>query len=188
VYACGALITPFIGSFTDLFGLRAILNVVAAGAITGVHAVLAFTSFYPALPLVFLGAAYSLYAAALWPCVALVIEPKHQATAYGLVTAVQNLGQAIAPLGIAALMPDARCSTFQTCVDGWDNVERLFVWIGCAGVGCGIILNIVDRFVSKHPVLNESNAALVKRQKEEEAAAIEQARLPLLEAGKGEGY
>lgn len=83
VYACGAIITPFIGGFTDTYGMRAALNVLAAGAITGVHSVLAFTHFYPALPLVFLGMAYSLYAAALWPCIALVIEAKNQATAYG---------------------------------------------------------------------------------------------------------
>jgi len=182
VYACGAAVTPFIGSFTDYFGLRAALNVVAAAAITGVHATLAWTSFYPALPLVFLGLAYSLYAAALWPCVALVIEPRFQATAYGLVTAVQNLGQAVAPLGIAALMPDARCATYGECVDGWNGVERLFVWIGVCGVACGFALNAADGIFSKSPILNESNAAFKRRQAAEAAAAIAEAEKPLLTA------
>lgn len=95
-------------------------------------------------------------------------------------TAVQNLGQAIAPLGIAALMPDARCPDFDACVGSWNNVERLFVYIGAAGVACGFALNFVDGCVSKHPLLNESRKAMMKRTAEEEAKAIEAADTPLL--------
>jgi hypothetical protein len=56
------------------------------------------------------------------------------------------------------------------------------VGIGCAGVLCGFALNIVDACFSTHPILNESNAALVKRQAEEEARRIEAADMPLLMA------
>ncbi len=47
-------------------GLRAILNVVAAAAITSVHIVLGLTTLPPSAALVFLGICYSIYASALW--------------------------------------------------------------------------------------------------------------------------
>ena len=180
VYACGAFFTPAVGSLTDIFGLRAALNVLAAAAITGVHAMLAFTAWYPAAPLVLLGLSYSLYAAALWPSIALVTQQRDHATAYGLVTAVQNLGQAVAPLGIAALMPDARCATFSECVSAWNTVEKLFVVVGAVGIICGLALNAVDCCVSQAPVLNESRAAMRRRVADEEAAEAKGAAAPLL--------
>jgi MFS family permease len=168
VYGCSALFTPFLGSMTDIFGLKAALNVLAASSITGVHATLAFTTIYPVAPLVFLGLSYALYAAVLWPCIAIVTPQKDHATAYGLVTALQNLGQAVAPLGVAYLMPSARCSTFDTCVASWNQVEKLFVIIGVVGVLCGIALNIVDTCISSAPLLNESHAAMKRRLAKEE--------------------
>ena len=180
VYACGAFFTPAIGSLTDMFGMRAALNVVAAAAITGVHAMLAFTSWYPAAPLVLLGLSYSLYAAALWPSIALVTQQRDHATAYGLVTAVQNLGQAVAPLGIAALMPDARCATIGECIGAWDTVETLFVIVGGIGILCGIALNVVDCCISRAPVLNESRAAMLARTAREEVEDSKDAAAPFI--------
>jgi MFS family permease len=181
VYACGAFFTPAIGSLTDMFGLRAALNVLAAAAITGVHAMLAFTSLYPAAPLVLLGLSYSLYAAALWPSIALVTQQRDHATAYGLVTAVQNLGQALAPLGIAALMPDARCATLATCIASWNSVEVLFVVVGAVGIACGVALNVVDCCVSRAPVLNESRAAMLRRTAADAADGSKEAPLLVLD-------
>ena len=147
---------------------------------------LAFTSFYPAAPLVLLGFSYSLYAAALWPCIALVTQQRDHATAYGLVTAVQNLGQAIAPLGIAMLMPDARCATLGECIASWNSVERLFVWVGVIGIVCGAALNVVDACISPSPILNESRAAMLARTQREgaEGGGGEGETLKLLSAGE----
>ena len=55
------------------------------------------------IPLSFLGLGYSVYAAALWGSVPYVVEPKQIGTAYGFVTAVQNIGLTISPL-IAGVM------------------------------------------------------------------------------------
>lgn len=68
----------------------------AAVMITGLHAIFSFTAIYPVGPLVMLGLCYSIYAAALWPSIAVVVEPAYQATAYGACTAA--VAAAAAPL------------------------------------------------------------------------------------------
>lgn len=161
-YLVAGFLTPVFGTIVDNIGLRAVMNVVAATAITGVHFTLGFTDIYPAAPLVVLGLCYSIYAAALWPSIALVIEPKYQATAYGVVTAVQNFGLAVGPLIVGTLMPSARCATASECIAGWNRTEIFFVALGCAGIFCGLMLNLVD-CTRKYPVLNYSDDAIKKK-------------------------
>ena len=43
-------------------------------------------------------------AASLWPMVAIIVDLKQLGTAYGLMTALQNLGLAVAPLVIGPLV------------------------------------------------------------------------------------
>lgn len=54
-----------------------------------------------------MGIAYSVCAAALWPSVALLVDTDKLGTAYGLMTALQNLGLAVAPLGAAFVINKA---------------------------------------------------------------------------------
>lgn len=77
-YLVSGFLTPFLGGVIDNVGLRAIFCAVAAVIITGLHAVMALTTLYPVAPLVLLGVCYSIYAAALWPSIALVIDPANQ--------------------------------------------------------------------------------------------------------------
>ena len=77
-YLVSGFLTPFLGGVIDNVGLRAIFCAVAAIVITGLHALLALTTLYPVGPLVLLGVCYSIYAAALWPSIALVIDPANQ--------------------------------------------------------------------------------------------------------------
>jgi hypothetical protein len=74
-YLTAGLLAPFVGAIIDKVGLRAVFNCASAGAIVGVHAIMAYTDIYPIAPLVMLGVCYSVYASALWPSVALVTEP-----------------------------------------------------------------------------------------------------------------
>lgn len=117
---------------------RAILNMVATSMIVGVHLVLGNTDLYPIGPLLVLGFCYSLYASALWPSVALIVEPEACATAYGVVTAVQNLGLAVSPVVIGLLMPPSHCDDTYRCV------EWFFVGLGAVGLLFGIWLNVLD--------------------------------------------
>lgn len=137
-YLVAGVLSPFMGWVIDRVGLRAVLNVVAALLIVGVHALLGFTELNPIFPLVVLGLCYSIYAAALWPSIALVIEPEKQGTAYGVVTAVQNAGLALSPVVIGALTPPA-------CDNNYKCVELFFICLGAVGVLFGLWLNIEDR-------------------------------------------
>ena len=48
--------------------------------------------------MIVLGAAFVLVPAAMWPSVPLVVEEKRVGTAFGLMTAIQNLGLGLFPL------------------------------------------------------------------------------------------
>ena len=143
-YLMAGFLAPIMGAVIDRVGYRAALTAFASAAIIGVHALLAFTYLEPVVPLVLLGIAYSIYAAALWPSVALVVEPKYAATAYGVVTAVQNLGLAVAPMVIGLFMPSASCPTYAACVASYVKVETLLIATGCVGLVSGLVLNLVD--------------------------------------------
>ena len=143
-YLTAGFLAPVMGAVIDRVGYRALLNLVASAAIIGVHALLGFTRLYPVGPILLLGVGYSIYAAALWPSIALVIEPKYHATAYGVATAIQNLGLAVAPMVIGLYMPSASCATYDACVTAYSHVELLLIGTGLVGLVCGIVLNLVD--------------------------------------------
>jgi len=50
-----------------------------------------------------MGLTYSIYVAALWPMVPLVVKPQVVGSAYGLCTSVQNIGLALGPLMVGGL-------------------------------------------------------------------------------------
>jgi len=50
-----------------------------------------------------MGITYSIYVAALWPMVPLVVKPTVVGSAYGLCTAIQNIGLAIGPTIVGAV-------------------------------------------------------------------------------------
>jgi MFS family permease len=55
------------------------------------------THWNPIPSMVLLGAAFVLVPAAMWPSVPLVVEEKRVGTAFGLMTAIQNLGLGLFP-------------------------------------------------------------------------------------------
>ena len=52
----------------------------------------------PIIPMIFVGFAYSMVAASLWPCIPLIVKSNALGTAYGLFFAIQNIGLFIGPL------------------------------------------------------------------------------------------
>jgi MFS family permease len=50
------------------------------------------------LPQIMLGIGYSIYASALWGAISFTVLPRTVGTAYGLTTAIQNIGLLLAPL------------------------------------------------------------------------------------------
>ena len=89
---------PFAGNLVDRIGKRA--TMMAAGSLMMIpaHLVMGITHWNPLPSMVVLGAAFVLVPAAMWPSVPLVVEEKRVGTAFGLMTAIQNLGLGLFPL------------------------------------------------------------------------------------------
>lgn len=78
-----------------------------------------------------LGITYSIYVAALWPMVPLVVKSHVVGSAYGLCTAVQNIGLAIGPSIVGAV-------TNKKSNDSEDRTganNDAFVWVNVV-LGC----------------------------------------------------
>jgi MFS family permease len=88
---------PFAGDLVDRIGKRATLMVVGSLVLIPAHLIMGITHWNPIPSMVVLGAAFVLVPAAMWPSVPLVVEEKRVGTAFGLMTAIQNLGLGLFP-------------------------------------------------------------------------------------------
>ena len=122
-YFISACISPFLGFVVDRIGKRAVIATVAPALLVAVHLTLARTGLPGQYPLIGQGLAYSAFAAALWPSVPYVVDDKYVGTAYGVITAVQNLGLATIPLAAAGIykssgnkyVPNGKCTVCMLC-------------------------------------------------------------------------
>lgn len=88
---------PFAGGLVDRIGRRGSLMVLGALLMIPCYLLLGFTMVPPWLPMLFLGAAFVLVPAAMWPAVPLIVEKNRVGTAFGLMTMIQNIGLAFFP-------------------------------------------------------------------------------------------
>jgi MFS family permease len=104
-----ACLAPFMGFLVDRFGGNAALLVGSALTLFMLHLSMALSDDFALLVtmLVFLGLAYSVYAASLWPSVPATIEKHQVGTGYGLMTSLQNVGLTTFPLAIAGIRNEA---------------------------------------------------------------------------------
>lgn len=147
-YLIGALLTPVAGLASDRVGGKATMMASSCAILTCVHTLGTFSGPVP-LPASTLvlaqGAGYGVFAAAVWPCVPLAVPERSVGTAFGLVTAVQNLGLALIPLVVGGLQ--AAFGTFRA-------VEALFALLAAAGVTAAAKL-----YTSEHAAWTKFNGA-----------------------------
>jgi len=163
-----AVASPFLGFAVDKIGMSLTWVMIATTTLTGVHVWLALTTITPIVGMVFLGAAYSLCAAALWPCVALIMPSHMLGTAYGLMTAVQNLGLAVAPLAVGAVLTDTHHNYLIT----------QFIFAGCAAAAAVLTVLLIMWDAATGRKLN--SPAWRKKPVIEEVPAVEDEQKPLL--------
>jgi len=92
------IFAPFAGNLVDRIGKRATLMVVGSIILIPAHLIMGITHWNPVASMVVLGAAFVLVPAAMWPSVPLVVEENRLGTAFGLMTAIQNMGLGLFPL------------------------------------------------------------------------------------------
>lgn len=92
------IFAPFAGGLIDRIGKRATLMVFGSLLLIPCHLLMGLTYIYPVYPMIALGIAFVLVPAAMWPSVPMVVREERTGTAFGLMTAIQNIGLGLFPL------------------------------------------------------------------------------------------
>jgi len=160
-YTVSALACPVFGSLVDRTGRGVLWILLAMAMLAGIHFSFAFIQNFPPMwGVVGMGMAYSICAAALWPCVAIVVDLHKLGMAYGLMTAFMNLGLAVFPIVISPLLPDADSqATPQEFYEMYRDVMMIFGGLASAGFVFTLGLWIADTYMGSG-WLNASAAQL----------------------------
>lgn len=134
--AASMIFAPFAGGLVDRIGRRASLMVVGSLLMIPAHLAMGITHWSPIPMMVLLGGAFVLVPAAMWPSVPLVVEEKRVGTAFGLMTAIQNVGLGLFPL-LNGWLRDKTGSYTATQV--------MFASLGAAGLVFAFLLMRADK-------------------------------------------
>lgn len=136
IIAASMVLAPFAGNLVDRVGRRATLMVVGSLLIVPAHLLLGITHIWPVLPMIVLGAAFVLVPACIWPSVPLIVDARCVGTAFGLMTAVQNLGLGAYPVANGAL---------RDATHGYTASQIMFSALGFCGLIFSLLLLRADR-------------------------------------------
>lgn len=137
------LFTPLFGFLIDRYGKSATAMIFGALTLVGVHLIFAFTMLTPIIPLLFLGIAFSLVPAAMWPSMVRLVKEKQIGTAYGLMYSIQNLGLWGFPL-IAGIILD-KTNPGNPTILNYTPVILMFASLGLLGLFFAFMLKREDK-------------------------------------------
>jgi MFS family permease len=130
------ILAPFAGKLVDKVGRRATLMIFGSLILIPSHLAMGLTRIYPAYPMMALGAAFVLVPAALWPSIPLLVKKERVGTAFGLMTAIQNIGMAVFPL-VNGLLRDWTKS--------YTGSMLMFAGLGVVGLVFALLLKRADK-------------------------------------------
>jgi MFS family permease len=104
VYFGTIIFTPLFGWIADTKGRSAFMMILGSGLLILVHLTLSLTRIPPYIPMFFLGMAFSLIPATMWPSVAKIVDEPKLGTAYGLMFSIQNIGLWAFPILIGMVL------------------------------------------------------------------------------------
>lgn len=126
---------PFAGRLVDKIGRRATMMIIGSLLMIPSHLAMGITKIYPVLPMVVLGAAFVLVPAAMWPSVPLIVRKERVGTAFGLMTAIQNVGLGLFPF-LNAILRDI--------TQAYTSSMLMFASLGFFGLIFAILLKKAD--------------------------------------------
>ena len=91
-----AVITPIVGKFVDRLERANIILLTSSFLLCMTHAM--FESYHHVVVMLVLGLGYAGLVASIWPMVPFTVSEHHVGLAYGIMTALQNLGLTVMPL------------------------------------------------------------------------------------------
>jgi MFS family permease len=130
------ILAPFAGRLVDKVGRRATFMIAGSLLMIPCHLAMGLTRIYPVYPMVLLGFAFVLVPAAMWPSVPLIVRSERVGTAFGLMTAIQNIGLGLFPL-LNGLLRDATGS--------YVGSQVMFASLGLVGLIFALLLKRADR-------------------------------------------
>jgi MFS family permease len=130
------ILAPFAGRLVDRVGRRATLMIFGSLILIPSHLIMGLTRIYPVYPMIALGFAFVLVPAALWPSIPLIVQKDRVGTAFGLMTAIQNIGMALFPLLSGLLRDKTRSYTVG---------QFMFAALGLVGLLFALLLRRADR-------------------------------------------
>jgi MFS family permease len=136
IITASMIFAPFAGRLVDRVGRRATFMVVGSLLMIPAHLAMGWTMVTPAISMIVLGAAFVLVPAAMWPSVPLVVEKERVGTAFGLMTAVQNIGLLAFPYFNGAL---------RDATSGYAWSQTMFAGLGVLGLVFALMLLAADR-------------------------------------------
>ncbi len=137
------IFTPIFGFLIDRYGKAATAMIIGSSTLLAVHLVFALTSIPPYLPMFFLGVAFSLVPAAMWPSMVKLVDEKQIGTAYGLMYSIQNLGLWGFPL-LAGILLD-KTNPGNPEVLNYTPTMLMFAMLGLLGFVFAMLLRREDR-------------------------------------------
>jgi MFS family permease len=130
------ILAPFAGRLVDRVGKRTTFMIAGSLLLIPCHLAMGLTRIYPAYPMILLGFAFVLVPAALWPSVPLIVRPDRVGTAFGLMTAIQNIGLGLFPL-LNGLLRDK--------TGDYVASQIMFASLGLVGLTFSLLLKRADR-------------------------------------------
>jgi len=129
------ILAPFAGRLVDKVGKRATLMIIGSMIMVPSHLLMGLSRIYPAYPMLALGAAFVLVPAAMWPSVPLIVRKERVGTAFGLMTAIQNIGLGLFPF-INGILRDITLS--------YTSSMLMFANLGFLGLIFALLLKKAD--------------------------------------------
>jgi MFS family permease len=136
IITASMLFAPAAGRLVDRVGRRATLMILGSVLMIPAHLAMGWTSFPPAFSMIVLGAAFVLVPAAMWPSIPLVVDKERVGTAFGLMTAIQNIGLLVFPYLNGKL---------RDVTSGYGYSQTMFAGLGAVGLVLAILLLAADR-------------------------------------------
>jgi MFS family permease len=130
------LLAPFAGRLVDRVGRRATFMIAGSLLMIPCHLALGLTKIYPVYPMILLGFSFVLVPAAMWPSVPLIVKSERVGTAFGLMTAIQNIGLMLFPL-FNGLLRDK--------TGNYVASQAMFASLGLIGLVFALLLKRADR-------------------------------------------
>ena len=138
-----AFFTPLFGFIIDRYGKSATAMILGSLIVLGVHLTFAYTMVSPYIPVIFLGIAFSLVPAAMWPSMVKLVKDSRIGTAYGIMYSVQNLGLWGIPL-LAGIILD-KTNPGNPLVADYTMTILMFAGLGLVGLLFSLLLKFEDK-------------------------------------------